>query len=237
MKSKHIFLLLFGILGELIICFILYEFKDHMGTPNFVLSLIAASLAFLFLLVKLFNPIPNSKEDKEQKWVGSLGIKVWASFIYLVGTGLVIFYCNRTIPVVPFKYQLIIHLALLAILVISQVFSITASDKVGEVYRKEQATVDKLKQLKLSVKHMQLNMSMYKEIPPEVKDRINGFDEALRYITPVLTSEAQDIEDKMLNITQNLNISFKQYQVNKSFIDNSLDMFDQLLKYRKTIRY
>ena len=84
---------------------------------------------------------------------------------------------------------------------------------------------------------MQLNMSMYKEIPPEVKDRINGFDEALRYITPVLTSEAQDIEDKMLNITQNLNISFKQYQVNKSFIDNSLDMFDQLLKYRKTIRY
>ncbi len=236
MKSKTLYLLLFGVLGELIIFFVLHEFIDHMGTPIFVLNFIFASLAFLFLLLRLFNPLADT-EDKEQKWVGSIGINLAASTCYLIGTGLAIYFCNAPTPVVPLKYQLLIHVALIAFLIISRFFSSTSHEKVGEIYRKEQATEDKLNELKLSVKRMLLNLSMYDGIPPEVKDRINSLDESLRYITPVLTEEAQDVENKMLDITQNLNISLKQYQVNKSFIDKSLDMFEELLKYRKTIHY
>jgi hypothetical protein len=99
---------------------------------NIVVSTIIYGLFFIDILTTWIN-----LGDKSQKKVGSLGLRwvfTWVYAILAIATMLV---CNVAYDY-SFSWQVIIHAILLFLLLFGIIGALTASDKVKEVYDKEE---------------------------------------------------------------------------------------------------
>lgn len=229
---KKILLILGAILGEALIVLILLEFYEIQGQRIFIQNLFFLTLAYTVILAPLMFPWVSLK-DKEQKWVGSLGIQLSSMAFYVIATLLAVICCNASYPPVEPKYQLLIHMFLLLIFVVSLSLGSWASEKVGQVYRKEAKMEEGIKQIKSQMDMLMLNANMNADVPQEIKDRYTAIINTVRYISPAGTDEAIKLEQDILKVLYEMDYMTSNYATNKAELERSLLFVENLIGLRK----
>ena len=203
-------LVLFGE-ALLIGCFL--HFGKNVQSEILTLNIIVSTIIYCIVFVDSLLPSINLK-DKTQKQIGSIGLRWFFTFFYLIlGIGVMIVF--NTVKPMPFTNQIIIHGILFFFLFIGLFWAFLSSDKVREVYFEEKQNRDRIDEMKKVTKELQQKLDMMNNIPAEVVARINELQENLRFLSPCNSVEAISLENKFVEEIKDLY---------NSFVDNPLDL-------------
>jgi hypothetical protein len=233
MSSKKTFSLLLALFGEaLIIFFFLYFFKNTQ-IEVLILNIFVSTIIYCLLFADLIFPWVNLK-DKTQKQIGSIGIRWFFTYSYLILAIGAMVYFNNEKPT-HFAYQLMIHGILLFIILLGLFISFSTSEKVSEVYFEEKENRDRIDELKKATKELILKVDSMSNIPSEIKTRINELQENLRYLSPTNNIESIRIESKFIEEVRALKNCFLDNPLNIEIINDNIKNCERTYKERKQI--
>ena len=97
MTPKKIVSILLILLGEAIIIFCFLHFGIRLQTEVLVLNIIVSTIIYCLVFVDFFFPWVNLK-DKSQKQIGSIGLRWFFAFFYLILALLFMVFFNSINP-------------------------------------------------------------------------------------------------------------------------------------------
>ena len=171
--------------------------------------------------------------DPAQKKVGTLGIFWYFSSLYALLA--IIWMVVGAQMELPFRLQLIVHLVLLFVLIMGLTLANRTSEKVGEVFEKEQRERSGVTDVRSALAALKESTFYAKELPEEVVDRITKMCDEARFVSPSNNVEAHRIEDEMVKLTQEISSAFFNYRMNEDAIQSKLARCERLLKNRKQL--
>jgi len=197
MNTKKIIAFLLLLFGEalMIVCFL------HFGRslPNVVLTLniVVSSIIYALYFIDIIIPWVNFK-DKSQKSIGSIGLRWFFTFFYmLLAIGAIIFF-NTLAPIVNIATQIIVHGVLLFLLLLGLFMAVSSSGKVQEIFMEEKKNRDRIDEMKKVTKEDQLKLDQMTNIPPDIITRMSEIHENLRYISPSDNYGAIELEGNFI---------------------------------------
>ncbi len=233
MSAKRILSIIAFILGEAIIITGISIYRGDMSDEVYKLNLIVSTIIYCVLFIDIIVPwIPLN--DKSQRKVGSIGLRWAVSWTYAIAAILVMLICNYVAATV-FKTQLIIHLALILFLILGFIGVFNSSDKVSEIYEKEEHSRQGILKMKQAMAALKNKAEECTQLPAEYKLRINNLEEELRYISPSNNPVANNLEMQYVDIINKMVISISCSTLNKDEIDTNLNTAERIYQSLKSI--
>lgn len=233
MNAKKIYSLLLVIFGEaiLILCFL--HFGRNVQTEILTLNIVVSSIIYCLLFIEIIVPWVNFK-DKSQKTIGSIGLRWFYTFFYmLLAVGAMVVF--NSVKPIHFSNQIIIHGILFFLLLLGYFMAFSSSDKVREVYVEEKQNRDRINEMKKATKEVQLKIDQMKNIPTDIINKLNDLQENLRYLSPCNNSNAYELEAKFVEEMRALNGCFFDIPLNLEKINDNIQNCNRTLKERKQI--
>ncbi|MDR1882801.1 MAG: hypothetical protein LBR26_08485 [Prevotella sp.] len=219
--------------GEAIIiaAFILLrgDLTDHVLVLNIVVSSLIYGLFFIDILVSWID-----FGDKSQKRVGSIGLRwffTWSYAILAVATMIL----SSLVFDFTFAVLLIIHAALLFLLLLGFISVFTSSDKVQEVYLKENANRSRIAEIKRAITSLKDKMNDSSNLPESFINRINALEENVRFISPTNNQEAHDLEEQFITTINDMAFAVSNFSMNEERIESSLKKCERICQNRKNM--
>lgn len=214
--------------GLIVASFIL--FGTSLEISVLILDIIVSLLIFTQFALHLFFPLINLN-DASHKEVGMMGLHFLSIGLYIPASLLLMilgFVFN-----IPFTYQLIGQLLFLFLLLIGRVVTLQTGKTVHRVYHKEQNIKAGKEMLKRNFDNFVEYISESKSIDPSIVDKVNVFQESIRFITPSSNPEAQQFDSDIINIIENLKILMRDVAVNRDKINDEMSRLERALNRRK----
>ena len=233
MNIKKIFSLLLVIFGEalLILCFL--HFGRNVQSEILTLNIVVSSLIYCILFIDIILPWVDFK-DKSQKTIGSLGLRWFFTFFYiLLAIGAMVVF--NSVKPIHFTNQIIIHGILFFFLLLGFFMAFSTSDKVKEVYVEEKQNRDRVDDMKKATKEAQLKIDQMKNIPTDIVNKLNDLQENLRFLSPCNNSNAYELEVKFVEEMRELNGCFSDNPLNLEKINDNVENCNRTLKERKQV--
>ena len=231
MKNILSWLTLIG--GEALIIAAFIIWKGNMPTDTHILSLVIVSLVYLLITVDVISPLVNLT-DRSQKQIGSLGVRWTVTYIYaFLAIGAVVL-CNWVYEV-GFKYQMLIHGALIILLLLGITGVLHTADKVAEISEHETRMESGLVNLKQTSNALKANLIGKTNISPAVIQRLERLEEEIRYISPSNLPEAATLENQLAATLHNINMELGNYEMNAQHIETMLQQAEFTFKNRKSL--
>lgn len=241
MKKSTIYAILAAVLGEALIITLIILFSKGFPSNIIALNIIVGTLVFASSAWGLFVKWDRS-EDKVGTWVGTLGVNLWGFGVYAVLALFAMILMNfcpgaditDSYPV-AFKYQLLVQGALFAFLVLTRFFGSAVAEQVENVYNKEQAVLSGLDEMKSATRRLQDAAFMCENMDPSLRTMLDDIQQDLRYLSPVKSSEARDLENDFVSKVNNLIPAFVNYKMNEDQIARQLGLLKHIIENRKKI--
>lgn len=229
-KTFSQFIILFGE-ALLILCFL--HFGRNVQTEILTLNIVVSTLIYSLLFIDIIVPWVDFK-DKSQKKIGSIGVRWFFTFFYIIAaiSAMVVF--NSTKPI-HFTNQIIIQGILFFLLLLGFLASFSSSDKVGEVYVVEKQNRDRIDEMKKVTKEVQLKIYQMKDVPSDIMNKLNELQENLRFLSPCNNSAAYELETKFTEEMRTLNSCFFNIPLNFDKINENIQNCNRTLKERKQV--
>ena len=242
MKPKIIYAVLAVVIGEALIIALNILFRGDLPDNVLALNIIVCTLALICSGWWLFVRWDRS-EDRVETWVGTLGVNLWGFSIYSTLSIIAMFVMNLHATVdtfsdtypVEFKYQLLVQGALFIFLVLTRFFSHTVAGQVEKVQTKEQALVSGLDEMKAATRRLQDTVFMCENMDPSLRSILDDIQLNLRYLSPVKSREAHEIENEFVSKVNALIPAFINYKMNEDSIAKQLGILKHLVDNRKKI--
>ena len=233
MNTRKIFSFIIAILGEVLMIICLLHFGKNLQSEILITNIIISTIIYCLFFADILFPWINL-QDKTQKQIGSIGLRWFFSFTYLIlAVGIMIYFNN--IKPIHFTNQILFHAILLFFLLIGLFLSYSSSDKVREVYYEEKQNRDRIEEMKKTLKDLQNKIDSMNNIPQEISSRINDLQENLRYISPSNNSEALNLENKFIESVNTLTISFLDNPLNMQNVIGNIKNCERIYKERKQV--
>jgi len=233
MNAKRIFSISLVLLGEALLIFCFLSFGVNVQSEILTLNIIVSTIIYCLVFVDFLLPWINLK-DKSQKQIGSMGLRWFFTFFYLLLAIGVMLISNSVKPI-HFTHQIIIHGILLFLLLLGLFMAFSSSEKVREVYFEEKQNRDRIEEMKKVTKELQLKLDSMNNIPAEIVNRINELQENLRYLSPSNNSVSMDLEDKFVDEMRVLSNCFVDSPLNMEKIIINIKNCERIYKDRKKV--
>lgn len=207
-------------------------FCGNLGNDVLTLDIIVSLIVWGVLFAGIGFPWIDL-DDPAQKRVGSLGLFWYFSSLYAL-LAIVWMVVGAQFDL-SFRIQLIVHLVLLFVLLMGLTIAGRSSEKVGEVYQKEQRERRGVTDVRSALAALKESTFDAKELPEEVADRINKMCDEARFVSPSNNPEAHRIEEEMVNLIHEISSAFFNYRMNEEAIQSKLARCERLLRNRKQI--
>ncbi len=233
MTPKKIVSILLILLGEAIIIFCFLHFGIRLQTEVLVLNIIVSTIIYCLVFVDFFFPWVNLK-DKSQKQIGSIGLRWFFAFFYLILALLFMVFFNSINPT-HFSNQIVFHGILLFFLILGLFLANNASEKVAEIYVQEKQNRDNIDEMKKATKSLQLKLDTMSNVPIEIISRVNELQENLRYLSPSNNDEAIVLESKFVEDIKILSNCFSENPLNMVNVISNIKNCESTYKERKRV--
>ena len=231
MNAKKVFSLLLALLGEALIILCFLNFGKNLQTGILTLNIIVSSIIYCLVFVDFIFPWIDLN-DKAQKQIGSIGLRWFFTYFYLIlAIGIMVIF-NTVIPI-HLSNQIIIHGILFFLLLLGLFLAFSSSDKVSEVYFEEKKNRDRIDEMKRAIKDLQLKLDTIDNVSAEIISRINDLQENLRYISPSNNNEASVLESKFIEEVKKLSNSFSDNPLNMEIVLSNIKNCERTYKERK----
>jgi len=233
MNTKRIFSLLLALFGEALLIFCFLHFGKNIQSEILTLNIIVSTIIYCLVFVDALLPWINLK-DKTQKQIGSIGLRWFFTFFYLIlAIGVMIIF--NSVKPIHFTNQIIIHGILFFLLLLGLFMALSSSDKVREVYFEEKQNRDRIDEMKKVTKELQLKLDAMNDIPAEIVNRINELQENLRYLSPSNSSDSLGLESKFVEEMRVLSSCFLDNPLNFEKIISNIKNCERTYKERKQV--
>lgn len=231
----NIMSLLAGLFGQALIIVLFIFLRPYF--PENVLWLDGVMLSICFWASALaFGLRPVDLSDPSHKQVGGLGLK-WVSVIWfdilviaVIAVTLICAYNNEPLA---FKWQLLIHCALIFLFILGLLSSSHATAKTDEIYRKERRVMQGKADLRFTLSDLAYIAESTPGIPTETSRRLRRLSDETRYITPSLDQMALSMESRIFATANQLRPALTDYEMNAPRALAMIDTLERDLAERK----
>ena len=115
------------------------------------------------------------------------------------------------------------------------VFGRESADKVGEVYRREQAMTGGLDAVRRQMRRLNDTLAVSRDISPDVRGRLDRIGESLRYLAPSDNPEAAELEEDMAAAIADIDRALPDAALNRDMIDRRLTALERYCENRRNI--
>jgi hypothetical protein len=232
MNAKKIFSLLLALFGEALLIFCFLHFGKNLQSEILTLNIVVFTIIYCLVFVDFLFPWINLK-DKSQKQIGSIGLRWFFTFFYVIlAIGVVIVF--NSVKPIDYTNQIIIHGILFFFLLLGMYMAFSSSDKVSEGYEEEKQNRDRIDEMKKATKELQLKLDAM-NIPTEIVTRINELQENLRYLSPSNSKVAIGLENKFIEEMRALSSFFADNPLNIEKIISNIKNCERTYKERKQV--
>jgi hypothetical protein len=233
MNTKRIFSLLLALFGEALLIFCFLHFGKNAQSEILTLNIIVSTIIYCLVFANALLPWINLK-DKTQKQIGSIGLRWFFAFFYLIlAIGVMIIF--NSVKPIHFTNQIIIHGILFFLLLLGHFMAFSSSDKVREVYFEEKQNRDRIDDMKKVTKELQLKLDAMNNVPNEIITRISELQENLRFLSPSNSSESLGLESKFIEEMRVLSDCFADNSLNMEKIISNIKNCERTYKERKQV--
>lgn len=190
------------ILGEIIIIISFLYFGRNNDINILILNTIVSSIIYSLFFIDILIPIIDFS-NKSQNRIGSVGLRWFFTIFYsITAVGIMLTY-NIYKPI-DFFDQVIIHSILVFFLALGLFFSISASQKVKNVFDGEDRARRILEEMKNETISVLRKTEQRNDMPDDIIIRIKSLSENIRFISPSNDIKAYELEKKYVNDIQDL---------------------------------
>ena len=205
-------------------------FGDSLNDNIKILDIIVSCLIFTQgAQITLF---PMIRMDKSaHKEVGMMGIHYTFTTIYCIIAVLIMLlgaYNHWS-----FKIQLMCQLALVFILLIGRVATLSSGKKVEEIHHKELSLKQGKKQLADTMALFMEDVACCKELDKSIVNRINEINDNIRFISPSNDPIAQNIEQRFCQCIESISVMLRNTSINAPQIEEEVEKLERLFLQRK----
>jgi len=233
MNKKQVFSIFLALFGEVILIFSFLYLGKNLKSEILLLNIIVSTLIYSLVFFDLAFPWINLK-DKSQKQIGSLGIRWYFTFLYVVISIGCMIYFNSIRPI-EFMNQIIVYSIINFLLLLGVFMGFSSSEKVQEVFTEEKQNRDRLDDMKKATKGLQLKLDAMNNVPMEIINRINELQENLRYLSPSNNNDAIVLEGKFVEELSILSNSFDDSPINMEKVISNIKNCERTYKERKQV--
>ncbi len=230
MDTKKILILLALLISEAIIVTGFLLFAVHWESSILVLNILVACFLCALCFSQLLLPWSKLSDSSGQE-VGALGLSWFALGLYTIAT-IGVMYMANLLFFWPFTIQLLIHSGLIALLLLSFVGILSASNKVAEVQTQQR---DGLLAMKNITQTLKRTTEISRDLPAPLSKRILLIEENIRFLSPSNTVEAQEKEQLFVRIAGELSRALPHYQTDKETVETLLKKLELSFQDRKNL--
>lgn len=198
-----------------------------------VLDIVILSIILGLFGYDLIHPLVDT-DKKNPTEVGSLGIRWSGQMLYSVLA--VAFAVLAAIIGISFTWQILIQSLFLAILFITFLFSLYASDQVQKIADKEDQVLAGRDKLRIAVTQIHDEVAIQPNLPEYVRIAINEMEEKARFISPCNKAEAIAYETQFEEVASRVCIAMSNFKINEDSIRQDLMRMQRILDNRKKVR-
>jgi hypothetical protein len=232
MSTKKILSWLLLLFGEAIIIAAFILFRGNTPNEILVLNIVVTSFVFGIFYLNYAAPWIDLKE-KTHKRVGALGIAWFVVWLYAIAAILFMFIANMY--EFSFELQLIIHGGLLFFFLLGMWLAGHAADQVKEVYHIETENRSGILEMKKAMQNLINKINETADLPDIFVQRVKALEESLRFISPTENSEAHELEQSFVEITNEIKFALLDFSMNEEQIENNLKKIERIYQNRKNI--
>ena len=219
--------------GEALIIISFLYFGRSSPSKILILNIVVSSIIFSLFFLDILIPKVDLK-DKTQKEVGSLGLRWFFSSAYIIAAIAVMVIFNNYKPI-DGNSQIIIQGVLFFLLAIGLYISMTAADKVSEVYAEEKRILNPVEDIRKAVKDVESKLNQIKDVPPEIISGIKELKENLRFISPGNNPDILELETNLFNEIKSVQAGLIDIPLNKENIIENIKNCERMCKELKEI--
>jgi hypothetical protein len=242
MNGKTVYAIIAAVLGEAIVIALNIIFRGDLPQNILILNIVVSTLIYVSSAWVYFIKLDRS-DDKVGTWVGTLGVNLWGFNLYSLFALIALLAMNLHVIVdqfsdtypVDIKYQLLVHGILLIFLVTTRFFSKTVEGQVKNVYEKEEALKSGLEDMKSATRRLQDAIFVCEDVSPEIRKMMDSIQTDIRYLSPVKSREAKDIEADFVAKVNALIPAFINYKMNAESISKQIVLLSHIVDNRKKI--
>lgn len=210
------------------------------GLPTSIICLDTAVISIVYwLLLWSFAMKPVDIDEKTQRKVGGLGIKWTVTSLYaifaigfMIVCGLMALCGDET---VPFKWQIIVQACFLFLLLLGLLASFNAADYTAEVHAREATRRRGKSDIRQCLSELQSTADLTPGVPEDIRVRIRNLHDTTRYLAPVNTSEARDLDSMICDMAAQLRPALLAYDLNSSMIERLMAALDVRIGERRSL--
>jgi hypothetical protein len=233
MNPKKTFLILLLIVGEIILILSFLHFGKNLSSNLLILNIFVSTIIYSLFFIEILLPVVDFK-DKSQSRIGAIGIRWFSTNFYIMSAIFIMIYFNSVKPI-EVNSQLIVHLILIFFLSMSFFFSKTASNKVNEVFLKEEENSSNLEVIKSAIKKIQFKLETLENIPSSITSSFKTLQENYRFISPSNNQIALELEKEILTEINSVYDYLFLNPINYEKINLKIQKCESIYKERKQI--
>lgn len=219
--------------GEAIIIAAFILFKGHLADNVLVMNIVVTSLIYGLLCFDVVVPWINPA-DPAQRRVGSLGVRWFFTWAYVIAATLVMLGGNVAFDW-SFSLQLIIQSSLFVLWLLGLIASLSVGDKVEEVHRLETRNRSGIEDMKKALQALKEKMSETGDLPDYFTRRILSLEEELRFISPANQQEAFALEQDFIQLINEISYAVSDFAMNENTIKQLAEKAERVYQKRKSI--
>ncbi len=233
MNTKKIFSRLLVIFGEVLIILCFLYFGRNAQTEILVLNIVVSTLIYCLLFFDIIVPWVDFK-DKSQKKIGSIGLRWFFTFFYvIIAIGAMIVF--NSIKPIHFQSQILIQGVLFFLLLLGLFMAFASSEKVREVFIEEKENRNRLDEMKKATKEVQQKLEQMKDFPLDILPRIINLMENIRYISPCNSPEAIELETNYIIEIKSVSNCLFEIPLNYDRLTENITTCERIYNERKKV--
>jgi len=219
--------------GEAIIIISLLFFGRNLTDGILTLNIVVSTIIYALYFIDIIFPMVNFG-DKSHKTIGSLGIRWFITILYSLAAVCAMIMMNIVHPT-GIQTQLIIHAILLFMLSMGIFSSISSSEKVMDVFLKEQQTRSGLEEMKKSTQNVQRKLEQIKNTPDDIILKMTALQDNLRYLSPCNNPDAFELEANFLTQMKTTQDSLFDIPIDYDKVMDSIEYCERTYQERKQL--
>lgn len=221
------------LIGEVLIILCFLHFGSRLEIKVLTLNIVITSIVFALLFVDIIVPFIDLN-DKSQRQVGSLGLRTFSTYGYmLIAIAAMIFfnYNNH----VDFGSQLLLHAILLFVFLVGIYFTVNASSKVKEVYDEQTQVRNRIDEMKKATSDVLIKIEKLNNIPSEIRNKVATLLENLRFLSVSNNPNAFDLEESYTKEMKSIYDRLFDLNPDNNKITEHINNCERTIKQRKQI--
>ena len=230
MNAKTIYKILAHLLGYGLIIGGFIIFGDAIETKTRVMDIIISCLIYTQLVEFTIFPMVNLGQ-KAHKEVGMMGLHYSAIYLYSVlAIGIMV---AGVCLDLQFKYQLMMQLVALFVLLIGRAVTLHTGDRVQRIHDKEQGGVESKDQIISAMEDFMDRVGDTTDLNPSALQSLQSIKESLRFLTPSSSAEAKALESSFCQKLADIEVLLRNTSLNAEQISSEVRHLQQILNKRK----